>query len=73
MSDLLKRWPEPGVHPKIAVPDIPVGASVLGMAPIGVRWMATMTRKGPKPDRGCPRHEFVPCFTQVDNEIREIA
>jgi hypothetical protein len=67
------NWPEPGTLPTIARAEIPIGARILGMAPMGVRWEAVMTKKGIRPDGNCPPGEFVPCFTETTAGIREIA
>jgi len=72
MTDFM-RWPEPGVLPKINRQEIPVGSTILGLAPIGIRWMATMTKNGIKPEGNCPRSEFVPCFCTTNNGIKEVA
>jgi hypothetical protein len=66
------RWPEPGLCPKVALVDIPAGSPVLGLAPIGVRWTGVMTAKGIKPDPGCPAHQFLPCFADINGVVKEI-
>lgn len=66
------RWPEPGTAPTCSVADIPVGSRVDGLAPIGVRWSATRTAKGFRPDDNCPASEFLPCFVELDDVIKEV-
>ena len=72
MTDFM-RWPEPGTLPKIQRNEIPVGSTILGMAPIGIRWIAKMTKNGIKPEGDCPRCEFVPCFASTPGGIKEVA
>lgn len=69
----LQRWPEPGAHRRITLSEVPSGTVILGMAPIGVRWAGICDEKGVRPERGCPRAEFAPCFAVVDGEVVEIA
>jgi len=66
------HWPDVGTLPKISRYDIPAGSTILGLAPIGIRWMATMTKNGIKPEGNCPRSEFVPCFCTTNNGIKEV-
>lgn len=45
---------------RIKLEDLPDGARILGLAPIGVRWHATWNKSSQtwKPDGNCPAHEF---------------
>lgn len=70
---ITESWPMPGEHEAIQLTDVPVGSTILGMAPIGVRWLAKKTKKGVKPEGRLPACEFAPCFTEVDGVVREIA
>lgn len=65
------RWPEPGVSPVVTPSEIPVGTSVDGMGPIGVRCTATRTRDGWKLS-GLPSSEFCPCFVELDGVVHEV-
>jgi len=67
------RWPEPGALPKISISEIPAGSTVWGMAPLGIRWTARMTKSGIRPDGNCPSGEFVPCYAEVVGELKEVA
>ncbi len=52
---------------------VPVGAVVLGLAPIGIRWEAIALGNGKfRPDGNCPPREFAPCFALFDGKILEI-
>lgn len=66
------RWPEPGVLPKVRLSDLPVGAEILGLAPVGRRWTAVMTKSGIKPAPGCPAAEFLPCFASYGGNVVEV-
>jgi hypothetical protein len=41
--------------------DLKTGARIRGLAPFGIRWFATKTKTGFKPDGNCPTCEFLPC------------
>lgn len=45
---------------RVKLEDLPHGARVMGLAPIGVRWWATWDkhRQRMKPDGNCPAGEF---------------
>lgn len=67
------RLPEPGAGPFVKLADLPKGTHVLGLAPIGVRWRATVTKPGVlKPEGNCPRREFVPTTALVSGKWVEI-
>jgi len=65
-------WPSPGTVPKIKLADVPNGAHILGMAPIGVRWEGTMRNGVVCPDKGCPKGEFSPCYALLPDGWKEI-
>lgn len=58
------RPPAPGEGPSVSRTTLVPGERLLGMAPIGVRWMATVNERGRiKPEGNCPASEF--CLTHV--------
>ena len=46
--------------------EIPRGATIAGLAPIGRRWTGVKTLRGIRPDKGCPMREFSPCYAYFD-------
>lgn len=63
------KWPDlEAVTETIRLCDIPRGTTILGLAPIGIRWTATVTRGGRvKPEGNCPACEFYPCYVFLKN------
>jgi hypothetical protein len=65
--------PEPGTGPFIRLTEVKAGTALLGLAPIGIRWRATMGRDGKiKPEGDCPRGEFLPTHAYVQGVWQEI-
>ena len=68
-----RQLPEPGAGPFITLAELPKGACVLGLAPIGVRWRAKVVKPGVlKPEGNCPRSEFSPTNVCVGGKWFEI-
>lgn len=44
---------------------LPEGTPIAGLAPIGIRWSAVISRGKIRPDRGCPASEFAPTYARV--------
>lgn len=52
--------------PLSRVRELPPGTRLGGLAPIGVKWSATITRNGKiKPDGNCPAGEFAPTSARI--------
>lgn len=65
-------WPDPGSCQKVKYKDVPVGARVLSLAPIGIRGEGRRGRLGVKPEGNCPRGEFSACYAHVRGAWVEI-
>lgn len=75
MGDDPNKWPIPGEPLAMPLRDVPVGSKIVGLAPIGIRWEAVMTKKGVKPldwPKKISTCEFVPCYAYVMGEWREV-
>jgi len=65
--------PEPGAGPFVALADLETGTHVLGLAPIGIRWLGRITGKNRiKPEGNCPSCEFLPTNAYVKGKWLEI-
>lgn len=57
---------------------LPRGTSVGGLAPIGIRWHATVSKRSDgtpylKPADGCPPNEFAPTHVRINGKTYEVA
>ena len=70
------RLPVPGSGPFVTLRELRVGTNIMGMAPIGIRWRATIVlkngQKACKPEGDCPSSEFLPTHAFVDGCWKEL-
>jgi hypothetical protein len=76
MAEYGERLPEPGIGPFVTLNSLKVGTNIMGMAPIGIRWRATIALKNGKkvckPEGNCPAGEFLPTNAFVDGCWKEL-
>lgn len=65
------RIPSPGEGPFIRTSEVPQNASLLGLAPIGVRWHAVRKRGRIVPDGNCPPGEFATTHVLINGVWHE--
>lgn len=68
----MKPLTSPGEGPFVAISEIPDGATLMGMAPIGIRWSGLKKRGVIVPDGDCPAAEFAITHAMVNGAWHEV-